>query len=599
MKFLMGLNESYAQTRSNIINMDPLPNMNKAYAMVLRHEKQAETSTGKLATPAEASAFSIKKVTRDFTPVNGEGKYCDKCNMNNHNTKNCRAHLKCTYCNGKGHTYEYCRRRRKTAEGSQGRSKVNHVAPQSHDKGALLEFPFSREECQQLLSQLLTRSASANLVGNIPNYEELSGKSFQFSQRNMEICWILDSGASDHIVCSSTLLTSLTPVKNHWVKLPNGNCTPVTHIGTVVFSSHFVLHNVLCVPIFYLNLISVSKLAYDSFYITIFLRQVCFIQDLRPGKTIGTGTEKEGLYCLNLSRKATCNAVSTISDNLWHQRLGHPSTKTSSLFPFFFNKSCIPSSCSICPLAKLTRQPFPLSTTRSAACFDLIHIDIWGGYHVPSSSGAKYFLTLVDDHSRSTWIYLLKHKSEARTFLIHFIHLVANQFSKTVKIIRSDNGPEFKISDFYSSKGIIHQTSCVNTPQQNGVAERKYRHLLNVARALLFQANLPKHFWGDAILTAAYLINRTPTPVLKGKTPFECLFNAKPNFSHLKVFGCQCFVSTHPTRPSKFDPRAHECVFIGYPHGQKGYKVYNLTTQHTTVSRDVTFFEHVFPFKTS
>jgi hypothetical protein len=201
--------------------MDPLPNMNKAYAMVLRHEKQAETSTGKLATPVEASAFSVKKVTRDFTPVNGEGKYCDKCNMNNHNTKNCRAHLKCTYCNGKGHTYEYCRRRRNTAEGSQGRSKVNHVAPQSHDKGALPEFPFSREECQQLLSQLLTRSASANLVGNIPNYEELSGKSFQFSQRNMEICWILDSGASDHIVCSSTLLTSLTPVKNRWVKLPN------------------------------------------------------------------------------------------------------------------------------------------------------------------------------------------------------------------------------------------------------------------------------------------------------------------------------------------------------------------------------------------
>ena len=178
MKFLMGLNESYAQTRSNIINMDPLPNLNKAYAMVLRHEKQAETFTGKLATPAEASAFSIKKVTRDFTPVNGEGKYCDKCNMNNHNTKNCRAHLKCTYCNGKGHTYDYCRRRRNTAEGSQGRSKVNHVAPQSHNKGALPEFPFSREECQQLLSQLLTKSASANLVGNIPNYEELSGKSF-------------------------------------------------------------------------------------------------------------------------------------------------------------------------------------------------------------------------------------------------------------------------------------------------------------------------------------------------------------------------------------------------------------------------------------
>jgi hypothetical protein len=177
MKFLMGLNESYAQTRSNIISMDPLPNLNKAYAMVLRHEKQAETFTGKLNTPPEASAFTIKKVTRDFASTNGEIKFYEKCNMNNHNTKNCRAHLKCTYCNGKGHTYDYCRRRRNATAGGQGRSKANHVAPQNHNKEDLPEFPFSREECHQLLSQLLanTKFASANLVGNIPNYEELSG----------------------------------------------------------------------------------------------------------------------------------------------------------------------------------------------------------------------------------------------------------------------------------------------------------------------------------------------------------------------------------------------------------------------------------------
>jgi len=209
--------------------------------------------------------------------------------MNNHNTKNCRAHLKCTYCNGKGHTYDYCRRRRNATAGGQGRSKANHVAPQNHSKEDLPEFPFSREECHQLLSQLLanTKSASANLIGNIPNYEELSGKSHQFSQSATEITWILDSGASDHIVCSPTFLTSFKPVHNRWVKLPNGSSIPVTHTGTVAFSEHFVLHKVLCVPLFYLNLISMSKLAFDSFYITIFLRQVCFIQDLRSGKMIG------------------------------------------------------------------------------------------------------------------------------------------------------------------------------------------------------------------------------------------------------------------------------------------------------------------------
>lgn len=147
-------------------------------------------------------------------------------------------------------------------------------------------------------------------------------------------------------------------------------------------------------------------------------------------------------------------------------------------------------------MAKQSRQTFSLSTTSSKECFELIHIDIWGGYHVPSLTGAQFFLTIVDDYSRGTWVYLMKHKSETCSLLVSFVHLVETQFNKRVKVIRSDNGPEFSMTQFYASKGIEHQTTCVNNPQQNGVAERKHRHLLNVGCALLFQANLPKEFWG-------------------------------------------------------------------------------------------------------
>lgn len=120
------------------------------------------------------------------------------------------------------------------------------------------------------------------------------------------------------------------------------------------------------------------------------------------------------------------------------------------------------------------------------------------------------------------------------------------------------------MTQFFSDKGILHQTSCVSTRQRNNVSERKHRHLLNVAQALLFQANLPKKFLGDAILTTTYLVNQTPTPVLKGKTPFETLFHKPPTYDHLRIFGCLCFASTHHHRPTKFDARATHCVFLGY-----------------------------------
>jgi hypothetical protein len=194
------------------------------------------------------------------------------------------------------------------------------------------------------------------------------------------------------------------------------------------------------------------------------------------------------------------------------------------------------------------------------------------------------------------WVYLMQHKFEACSLLQSFINLVENQFSTTIKIICSDNGPEFTIPSFYSDKEIIHQTNCVSTPQRNGVVERKHRHLLNMSRALLFQARLPTKFWGDAILTTAYLINRTPTPLLSDKTLYEALHNFKPQYNHLQVFSCLCFASTHSQNPSKFAPHAIRCVFLGYPYSQKGYRLYDLDHHKTFISCDVLYYKDHFLF---
>ena len=170
------------------------------------------------------------------------------------------------------------------------------------------------------------------------------------------------------------------------------------------------------------------------------------------------------------------NSCTSDVDNtsLWHCRLGHPSPQRlvllHSLVPDVINCNINKTfDCSVCPLAKQKRLPFPASISSSSSCFDIIHADIWGPYSTPSLNGSKYFLTLVDDHSRCTWVYLMKHKSQTSCLIQTFYNRIFTQFKVPIKMLRSDNGPKFSLNSFYASKGIIHQLSCVETPQQNSV----------------------------------------------------------------------------------------------------------------------------------
>ncbi|CAN6692263.1 unnamed protein product [Malus baccata var. baccata] len=234
-KFLMGLNDSYATVRSSTLLLEPLPTVNKAYALVLRHEKQAEVSNGKHTVQPEAAVFAVKGAGRD-TELDDGGSRCGKCNKTNHLTKNCRAHLKCTFCGWKGHTFDYCSKRKAAAEIESNHpfsSKRNQVT--SHDKREVMSsFPFSQEDCKQILNMLnKNKSSLANQVSNPSHIEELSGKAFSFTY----------NGNPD-------LLTHSREVTNHTVELPNGSLAQVTHIGQIIFSPHFMLDNVLCVPLF-------------------------------------------------------------------------------------------------------------------------------------------------------------------------------------------------------------------------------------------------------------------------------------------------------------------------------------------------------------
>ncbi|KAK3037778.1 hypothetical protein RJ639_030697 [Escallonia herrerae] len=282
-----------------------------------------------------------------------------------------------------------------------------------------------------------------------------------------------------------------------------------------------------------------------------------------------------------------------------HFRSSGPDTRADAMPHHFSGILSIGTALRRARLDWHSRTVFPDSTSRAMDIFGLVHCDIWGPYRVSTISGVKYFLTIVDDYSRAVWVYLMHDKGQTGTLLRNFCNMVHTQFGKLVKIIRSDNGHEFDsqpMTQFYNDHGILHQTSMVDTPKQNGRVERKHRHILEVAQALRFQANLPIEFWGECVLTAAHLINRTPSAILKHKTPHELFFQKVPSYSHLRVFGCLCYA--HTKFADKFAPRSRRCVFLGYPPGKKGWRVYDLETNQFFFSRDVKFEETVFPFTT-
>ena len=176
-------------------------------------------------------------------------------------------------------------------------------------------------------------------------------------------------------------------------------------------------------------------------------------------------------------------------------------------------------------------MPFLNSKHLSDHAFDLIHCDVWEPFAKATHDGFRYFLTIVDDATRSTWVYLMKSKIETRPLLISFCKMIFTQFQTSIKVTRIDNAQEF-----YARHGIIRWHSCVATPQQNSVMERKHQHILNIARALKFQSNIPLCYWGDCVLTVVYIINMLTSIVLDHKTPFEKLYSKIPSNHHLKSF---------------------------------------------------------------
>ncbi|KAL0641599.1 hypothetical protein Bca4012_102628 [Brassica carinata] len=405
---------------------------------------------------------------------------------------------------------------------------------------------------------------------------------------------IVDSGASHHMISDTSLIKDIEPACGN-VMIANGDRIAIKGIGNLnLFDKE---SKAFYMPEFTSNLLSVKRCTTDLHCNVIFSPNDVKFQDIDTRKMIGKGVTKGELYMLEdiapISNSSfSFSSISSLNnDALWHARLGHPHVRALSLMlPGVMFKN---NECEACILGKHCKTVFKNSTTIYEKCFDLVHSDVWTAPCL-SRDSYKYFVTFIDEKSKYTWLTLIQTKDRVLDAFRNFQIYVTNHYHAKIKILRSDNGGEYTSNAFkqhLSQYGILHQTSCPYTPQQNGVAERKNRHLMEVARSLMFQSNVPKRFWSDAVATACYLINRTPTKILNEKAPFEVLNKYKPVLDYLKVFGCLCFVLKPGEMRNKLEARSTKAVFIGYSATQKGYKCYDPIARRVLVSRDVKFLE--------
>lgn len=326
-----------------------------------------------------------------------------------------------------------------------------------------------------------------------------TGKSFSCSSMSPSLNpWILDSGATHHITGNKDFFSSSLTTSGYLPSIitANGSETQSTGIGTVRVLPSLSITSVLYVPGAPFNLISLRQLIRSQDCIVTFTKGNVTLLDRISGRQIGIGCESNGLYYL-VNPSTAC--PTTDSPLTIHAQLGHPSLlKLQRLVPSLSKLSELHYES--CPLGKHTRSHFPDRVNkRVSSPSALFHSDVWGPSRHISTLDSKYFVTFIDDFSSCTWLFLMKNRSELFSIFQQFYQEVKTQFGVSIRSLRSDNAKEYlshQFQNFMSSNGILHQTSCAHTPQQNGVAEWKNRHLIETTRTLLLHSNVPYRFWG-------------------------------------------------------------------------------------------------------
>ncbi|KAJ9561930.1 hypothetical protein OSB04_007090 [Centaurea solstitialis] len=458
-----------------------------------------------------------------------------------------------------------------------------------------LEKPRKKKSTKRNVKKLDFSMKSANSkfsVGNKLN-----------SKNNASHKWYLDYGCSKHMTGRKQLLTNYREEYGGSVKFGNNELSPVVGHGDIVCKD-ITINNVAHVEGLNHNLFSIGKFCDKDLEVN-FNKCRCAVRT-EWGRELLVGTRKTNLYTIKLrhmlAKKSQCLITKKSSHQslLWHRRLSHLNYRYLDRLVKERLVSGIPmikfepdQMCPGCAQGKMKRASHPPKPEQgSKSPLSLIHMDLCGPMKTVSLAGRKYVLVIVDDYSRYTWTRFLKTKDETSNLIINFIKAVQVQLKLPVQTVRSDNGTEFKnqvLKGFYNSLGITQTFSAARTPEQNGVVERRNRTLVEAARSMLAQSQLPQYLWAEAVNTACYTQNRSIIHRRFGKTPYHVLFGRIPNIDYFKVFGCPCFVLNETENRGKFGPKSDEMIFVGYSDCSVAYRVFNKRSRVVYESVNVRF----------
>ncbi|CAL1391441.1 unnamed protein product [Linum trigynum] len=429
-------------------------------------------------------------------------------------------------------------------------------------------------------------------------------------QKTNEDWWFLDSGCSNHMSGNKNWFTAIDSGTQCCVKLGNDYKLNVAGKGTVkllVNQVSLIVQDVFYVPGLQTNLLSVGQLQEKGLAFLI-KEGLCKIFHESKGLLLQTQMKTNRMFVLHAQKgreeEMQCHQVINTPESslqLWHRRFGHVSPaglvqlyrkgRVADL-PELKGKLGI---CHACQIGKQHRKPFPKkSHWRASQKLQLIHADLCGPITPASNGGKRYILTLTDDFSRKLWVYFMDAKSETLEVFKRFKAQIEKETGMSIVCLRTDRGGEFLLNEFKElcdKEGIRRQLTASFTPQQNGVAERKNRSIMNMVRCLLEDSHVPASFWPEAVAWASHVLNRSPSSANQGKTAQELWTGKPPTVSHLRVFGCVAYAHIPDQHRRKLDDKSLKCNFLGLSVESKGYKLFNPITKKVIISRDVVFDE--------